>query len=78
MKATLLFDLDERDDSYAHKRCLKSLDMIFCIQEFNNQMKATIKYNEFTEVQQQAYDEVFKLWNETMQEYTIDIDELLY
>ena len=78
MKATLLFDLDERDDSYSHKRCLKSLDMIFCIQEFNNQMKAHIKYNEFSDVKQQAYDEVFKLWNETMQEYTIDIDELIY
>lgn len=78
MKATLLFDLDERDDSYAHKRCMKSLDMILCIQEFNNQMRATMKYNEFTDVEQQAYDKVFKLWNETMQEYTIDIDELIY
>lgn len=52
--------------------------MIFCIQEFNSQMKARIKYNEFSDVKQQAYDEVFKLWNETMQEYTIDIDELIY
>lgn len=78
MKATLLFDLDERDDSYAHKRCMKSLDMILCIRVFNNQMRATIKYNEFTDVEQQAYEKVFKLWNETMQEYTIDIDELIY
>lgn len=78
MKATLLFDLDETDDSYAHKRCLKSLDMILCIQEFNSQMKARIKYNEFSDAKQQSYDEVFKLWSETMQEYTIDIDELLY
>lgn len=52
--------------------------MILCIQEFNSQMKARIKYNEFSDAKQQSYDEVFKLWSETMQEYTIDIDELLY
>lgn len=78
MKATLLFDLDETDDSYSHKRCLKSLDMIFCIQQFSNHMNARMKHYEFTDEKQDAYDEVMKLWNDILQEYTIDIDELLY
>ena len=57
---------------------MKSLDLILCINEFTNQMKATNKYNEFTDVQQQMHNQVFNLWLETMHEYSIDIDELIY
>ena len=78
MKATLNFDLDIIDDSYAHKRCLKSLDLILFINEFNTQLKATNKYNEFDDVQQQAHNEVLNLWFQTIHEYSIDIDELIY
>ena len=36
MKATLTFDLDDRDDKMAHARCVKALDMaiaLFSIRE---------------------------------------------
>jgi len=49
MKATLSFNLDEPDDRSAHKRAVSATDLYIAIHEFDNYLRARLKYEELTE-----------------------------
>lgn len=44
MKAILEFDLNEHEDSMAHLRCIKSLDMMLVLWEMDQHLRAITKY----------------------------------
>ena len=68
-KAILEFDLNEPDDREAHKRAVKSLDLV-----------SQIKYGdecELTDEQFTTLDETKEKLHQILSEYNISFDELL-
>jgi hypothetical protein len=78
MKATLEFNMDEIDDVTAHKRAVKSLDMILVLSDFDNHLRSELKYNEkLSEVEYDILDKTREKLYEIMNEHNVSIDELL-
>ncbi len=78
MKATLEFNMDEIDDVTAHKRAIKSLDMILTLSDFDNHLRSELKYNEnLSEVEYDLLDKTREKLYEIMNEHNVSIDELL-
>lgn len=76
MQCNITFDLDSPEDAAAHLRCTKSNDLVLCLAEFNIQLFSIIKYNELTEEQAKIYSEINTLFQDTLEEYGIRLDEL--
>lgn len=78
-KAILEFDLNEHDDSMAHLRAIKSLDMALVLWEIAHNTKKGI-FNEIEFNNLTAYDAVEKvfqkLWDE-MYDRGINLDNLI-
>ena len=79
-KAILEFDLNEPDDREAHKRAVKSLDLVLALWDIDQYLRSQIKYGNETEIT----DEQYKILEETrtklhqiLSEYNISFDELL-
>jgi hypothetical protein len=77
MKATLTFDLDTPEDIAAHLRCTKALDLVLCLNEFNTQLFAKLKYDEMTSKEKALLFNMNELLQDTMKEYGIDLNTLL-
>jgi hypothetical protein len=78
MKATLEFNMDEIDDVTAHKRSIKSLDMILVLSDFDNHLRSQLKYNDnLSEVEYDILDKTREKLYEIMNEHNVSIDELL-
>ena len=79
-KAILEFDLNDPDDTMAHLRAVKSLDMALVLWEMAYNAKKSIKYDiegKKIECPYEAVDMVFeKLWEE-LNEHGINLDELI-
>ncbi len=78
-KAILEFDLNDHDDSMAHLRAVKSLDMTLVLWEMAHNTKKSIHNQiEFNKLDAyEAVDKVFdKLWEE-MNERGINLDDLI-
>jgi hypothetical protein len=78
MKAILEFNMDEIDDVTAHKRAIKSLDVIFVLSDFDNHLRSELKYNEnLSEVEYDLLDKTREKLYQIMNEHNVSIDELL-
>jgi hypothetical protein len=75
MKATLQFNLDDRDDSVAHQRCIKALDMALALFDFSAKLRRIIDISEDGKWLDE--DVVSKAFYETLEEHNIIIDRLL-
>jgi hypothetical protein len=82
--ATLTFNLAEEDDSNAHLRAIKSLDMAMALWQIMYNTKKGIKYRIESEQQKDpsfdcydAVDMVFDRVYEILQEHNLSVDELL-
>ena len=78
-KAILEYDLNDPDDTMAHLRAVKSLDMALVLWEMAYNTKKGIEYEiEFKELSTyDAVDRIFsKLWEE-MNERGINLDDLV-
>lgn len=69
MKGMIEFNLDNRDDDMAMKRCHKSLQMAWVIWYFTI---ARSKFQEF-----KTPEDVFNYFNELLEKYSIDINDLV-
>lgn len=76
MQCNITFDLDLPEDAAHHLRCTKALDLTLCLNEFRTQLICKLKYDEMTEEQAKIYSEISTLFNETLEEYGIHLDEL--
>ena len=76
MKVSLTFELDRPEDRDAHLRCTKALDLVLCLNEFNTQLLAQLKYDEITDEKKAVVKEVMDLLTDTMNDYGINLDEL--
>lgn len=76
MQCNITFDLDSPEDAAHHLRCTKALDLTLCLNEFNTQLLAMLKYNELSERQIEIYSKINTLLQDTLEEYGIHLDEL--
>ena len=78
MKAILEFNMDEFEDVVAHKRAVKSLDVLLVLYDFDQHLRSELKYNEnLTDEQYEKLDKVREKLYEIMNERNVSIDELL-
>lgn len=79
-KATLEFDLNEFDDKIAHLRAVKSTDMAsFIFQLISNTKKSIMFELENKDMKDwEAVNLVFERIGDLLDEYDINIDELIY
>ena len=80
MKATLEFDLDDTDDSMAHKRCVKSLDMALSIFEIKYNVRGLCNkylYANPNATVDDLLEKVFDCINNEFDIRNINIDELI-
>jgi hypothetical protein len=79
MKAILEFNLDEVDDSMAHKRCVASLDMMLVLWEMDQHLRSITKYADDS-MSQETYDALVKVrekLREEMDERGLMFDNLI-
>ncbi len=79
-KATLEFDLNEFDDKIAHLRAVKSTDMAsFIFQLISNTKKSIMFELENKDMKDwEVVNLVFERIGDLLDEYDINIDELIY
>jgi hypothetical protein len=78
-KAILEFDLNDPDDSMAHLRAIKSLDMALSLWEMMYNTKKSIEW-ESEEKNLSAFDAIDKIYEkfwEHLNEHGINLDELI-
>lgn len=79
-KAILEFDLNEPDDREAHKRAVKSLDLVLALWDMDQYLRSQIKYGdeiELTDEQFTTLDEIKEKLHQILSEYNISFDELI-
>jgi hypothetical protein len=78
-KATLTFDLDDRDDRIEFERMMKARDMAMALWELDmNGYRKFTKYNERQEgAYQEGIEEVFEYIRELLKEHQIDVEQLI-
>jgi hypothetical protein len=78
-KAILEFDLNDPDDTMAHLRAVKSLDMALVLWEMlYNTKKRICSEIEFDKIDAySAVDKIFEKFHEEMNERGINLDELV-
>ena len=80
-KATLEFDLDNREDIKAHLRCVKSTDMAIVLFEILNNLRKKVEFEvEYFEADSTPSDGVyaaFRRIRELCEENGIVIDDLI-
>jgi hypothetical protein len=79
-KATLEYDLSDIDDTYAHKRAVKSLDLALALWEITHNTKKGLEWSmEGKEIDKyDALELVFEKIYEILNEHNINTDELIY
>ena len=70
MKAIIEFNLDDHEDRMAHFRCVKALDMALAIWTFSGRLRRLVD-------DEKGVDAFWEEWNETMEEYGINMAEIL-
>jgi hypothetical protein len=79
MKATLRFDLNDPDDSMAHLRAVKSLDLSLVLWELCHNTKKSIEY----EIENknldgyQTLDLIYEKIHELMEEHDVNVYKLV-
>jgi len=78
-KATLTFDLDDRDDRIEFERATKALDMAMILWELDmNGYRKFTKYNDRQEgAYQEGIEEVFEYIRGLMREHNIEVEQLI-
>lgn len=79
MKAILEFDLNEHDDIEAHKRAVKSLDLVLALYDMDQYLRAKTKYAPDS-LPEEVYDSLQETRDELHQilsKYNISFDELI-
>ena len=75
MKSILEFDLNNEEDRMAHFRCIKSIDMARVLFEITRNLKHTLKLRYSDD--RNELDEVFKEIQGYMDQFSINIEELI-
>ena len=75
MKAKLSFDLNEPEDITAHLRCVKATDMALAMWTFTGKLRRLVDESEDGKYLDEKY--VWEAWQEALDEYDVNIDNLI-
>ena len=75
MKAILKFNLDDSDDVMAHTRCVKALDMALAMWAFSGRLRRIVDESEDGKYIDE--DLVSKAWEQSLEEYEINLNTLI-
>lgn len=78
-KGILEFDLNEGDEVMAHKRCVKSLDLILTLWDLDQSLRSKTKYapDSLPQDKYDAYQEIREELRELMLNHSVSFDELI-
>lgn len=78
-KAKIEYDLNDRDDLFAHKRAVKSLDMAIVLWEITHNTKKGLEWSmEGKEMDKyDALEMVYEKIYEIMSEHNVDLEDLM-
>jgi hypothetical protein len=78
-KAIIKYDLSDIDDMYAHKRAIKSLDMVFALWEITRNTKKGLEWSmESKEMDKyEALEMVYEKIFEVLSDHNIDLEDLM-
>jgi len=76
MQCNITFDLEIPEDRDQHMRCVKALDLVFCLGSLEAKIYKMLKRDTNTPEQEALILEMGELLSETMKEYYIDLDLL--
>lgn len=78
VKGKITFDMSDPDDRKDYLRCFKSLDMALVIRSFMRKTRKEFENNTMSSEDFYAgVEQTFEKFNELLEEYKIDIDELV-
>lgn len=77
MKATLEFDLNDPDDTQAHLRCVKSLDLVLFILKIEAELRGELKHGQLTDCEYKTLDKFRDTFYQEMNARGINTDELV-
>lgn len=81
MKAILEYDLNDPEDRMAHMRAVKSYDMACALFEITRNLKRTLEHRFESQPQDRnefdGLDEAFREIQDYMEEFNINVDELI-
>jgi|688.fasta_scaffold240539_2 hypothetical protein len=80
MEAILKYNLDEFDDKVSHMRAVKSLDLCLVISDFEEELRKLVKYSPdgISKEKYEGYVEVREKFYQILNEYSIDMEKLIY
>ena len=78
MKAILQFNLDELDDTYAHKQALKGKDLALTLWDICEFIRVELKHGNLNEDKYAQMSKVQDRVFEELKAHGVDLDELLY
>lgn len=78
-KGILEFDLNDQDEVMAHKRCIKSLDLILTLWDLDQSLRSKTKYapDSLPQDKYDAYQEIREELRELMLNHNVSFDELI-
>lgn len=78
-KAKIEYDLNDRDDMYAHKRAIKSLDMALALWEITHNTKKGLEWSmEGKEIDKyDALELVYEKIFEILSNHNVDLEDLI-
>jgi len=78
-KAKIEYDLNDRDDLFAHKRAVKSLDMALVLWDITHNTKKGLEWSmEGKEMDKyDALEMVYEKIYEIMSEHNVDLEDLI-
>ena len=78
-KGILEFDLNDQDEVMAHKRCVKSLDIILALWDLDQSLRSKTKYapDSLPQDKYDAYQEIRDELRELMLNHNVSFDELI-
>lgn len=78
-KGILEFDLNDGDEVMAHKRCVKSLDLILTLWDLDQSLRSKTKYapDSLPQDKYDAYQEIREELRELMLNHSVSFDELI-
>ena len=74
MQAELKFNLDEPDDTQAHFRCIKALDMALCLWDLNRFIINKDSYSESPDISIEVLRTEF---NDLLEKHNLDFETLI-
>jgi hypothetical protein len=78
MKAILEFNLDEIEDQYNHKQCLKGKDMALMLWDFKEFLRVELKHGNLTPPAYAQMERVQDRFFSELSERGIYLDDIIY